>query len=146
MGMRPPPAADRVGTMPPTGPRAWIGCTPGPGSTILHDFSGGNVADQTLTEGPDRAPVELDRVIIRIAGDSGDGMQLTCDRITAASAGPAQAKPTQAAPCHVVTRGAFQATACQTVGIGAKPGAAYTRCGVQRIAQGASLLQHKAGP
>jgi 2-oxoglutarate ferredoxin oxidoreductase subunit alpha len=44
------------------------------------------VADQTLTEGPDRAPVELDRVIIRFAGDSGDGMQLTGDRFTAASA------------------------------------------------------------
>ena len=44
------------------------------------------MADQTLTEGPDRAPVELDRVIIRFAGDSGDGMQLTGDRFTAASA------------------------------------------------------------
>ena len=32
------------------------------------------------------APVELDRVIIRFAGDSGDGMQLTGDRFTSASA------------------------------------------------------------
>jgi 2-oxoglutarate ferredoxin oxidoreductase subunit alpha len=32
------------------------------------------------------AVVELDRVIIRFAGDSGDGMQLTGDRFTAASA------------------------------------------------------------
>jgi 2-oxoglutarate ferredoxin oxidoreductase subunit alpha len=31
-------------------------------------------------------PVELDRVIIRFAGDSGDGMQLTGDRFTSASA------------------------------------------------------------
>ncbi len=33
-----------------------------------------------------REPVELDRVIIRFAGDSGDGMQLTGDRFTSASA------------------------------------------------------------
>ncbi len=33
-----------------------------------------------------RDPVELDRVIIRFAGDSGDGMQLTGDRFTSASA------------------------------------------------------------
>lgn len=32
------------------------------------------------------APVELDRVIIRFAGDSGDGMQLAGDRLTDASA------------------------------------------------------------
>ena len=31
-------------------------------------------------------PTELDRVIIRFAGDSGDGMQLTGDRFTSASA------------------------------------------------------------
>jgi 2-oxoglutarate ferredoxin oxidoreductase subunit alpha len=35
---------------------------------------------------PGAAPVELDRVIIRFAGDSGDGMQLTGDRFTSASA------------------------------------------------------------
>ena len=34
----------------------------------------------------ERTPVELDRVIIRFAGDSGDGMQLTGDRFTSASA------------------------------------------------------------
>ena len=34
----------------------------------------------------DGAPVELDRVIIRFAGDSGDGMQLAGDRFTDASA------------------------------------------------------------
>src|SRR5438874_10694857 len=34
-----------------------------------------------------RLPVqELDRVVIRFAGDSGDGMQLTGDRFTSASA------------------------------------------------------------
>ena len=32
------------------------------------------------------APVELDRIILRFAGDSGDGMQLTGDRFTSASA------------------------------------------------------------
>ncbi len=34
----------------------------------------------------DHDPVELDRIIIRFAGDSGDGMQLTGDRFTSASA------------------------------------------------------------
>ena len=33
-----------------------------------------------------RAPEVVDRVIIRFAGDSGDGMQLTGDRFTASSA------------------------------------------------------------
>jgi 2-oxoglutarate ferredoxin oxidoreductase subunit alpha len=37
-------------------------------------------------ERPAAAAVELDRVIIRFAGDSGDGMQLTGDRFTSASA------------------------------------------------------------
>jgi 2-oxoglutarate ferredoxin oxidoreductase subunit alpha len=32
------------------------------------------------------SPVEIDRVIVRFAGDSGDGMQLTGDRFTSASA------------------------------------------------------------
>ena len=31
-------------------------------------------------------PIELDRVIVRFAGDSGDGMQLTGDRFSSASA------------------------------------------------------------
>jgi 2-oxoglutarate/2-oxoacid ferredoxin oxidoreductase subunit alpha len=35
---------------------------------------------------PVTRPVELDRVVIRFAGDSGDGMQLTGDRFTASSA------------------------------------------------------------
>src|SRR6478609_9681171 len=43
---------------------------------------GGNVAD--LAQSSD--PVEIDQVIIRFAGDSGDGMQLTGDRFTSASA------------------------------------------------------------
>ncbi len=34
----------------------------------------------------DRAPEQLDRVVIRFAGDSGDGMQLTGDRFTTSSA------------------------------------------------------------
>ena len=33
------------------------------------------------------APTEIDRVVIRFAGDSGDGMQLTGDRFTSVSAG-----------------------------------------------------------
>ena len=41
----------------------------------------------TETEVPQQKPVkELERVVIRFAGDSGDGMQLTGDRFTSASA------------------------------------------------------------
>ncbi len=40
----------------------------------------------TLHEGGERAVESIDRVIIRFAGDSGDGMQLTGDRFTSASA------------------------------------------------------------
>ena len=39
-----------------------------------------------MTEVAHNEPVELDQVIIRFAGDSGDGMQLTGDRFTSASA------------------------------------------------------------
>ncbi len=39
-----------------------------------------------ITDEPTADTVELDRVIIRFAGDSGDGMQLTGDRFTSASA------------------------------------------------------------
>src|SRR5438046_4479806 len=38
------------------------------------------------TAAREHAPVELDRAVIRFAGDSGDGMQLTGDRFTSASA------------------------------------------------------------
>ena len=38
------------------------------------------------TEAPTRKPEQLDRVVIRFAGDSGDGMQLTGDRFTDVSA------------------------------------------------------------
>jgi len=41
-----------------------------------------DTAEHTRTD----APTEIDRVIIRFAGDSGDGMQLTGDRFTNASA------------------------------------------------------------
>lgn len=41
-----------------------------------------DTVDRTRADGPE----ELDRVIIRFAGDSGDGMQLTGDRFTSASA------------------------------------------------------------
>jgi 2-oxoglutarate ferredoxin oxidoreductase subunit alpha len=40
----------------------------------------------STTADPPLAPETLDRVIIRFAGDSGDGMQLTGDRFTSASA------------------------------------------------------------
>jgi 2-oxoglutarate/2-oxoacid ferredoxin oxidoreductase subunit alpha len=42
----------------------------------------------TTTQGPPRSaePQQLDRVVIRFAGDSGDGMQLTGDRFTTSSA------------------------------------------------------------
>jgi 2-oxoglutarate ferredoxin oxidoreductase subunit alpha len=39
-----------------------------------------------VTDTASRAPESIDRVIIRFAGDSGDGMQLTGDRFTSASA------------------------------------------------------------
>ena len=38
------------------------------------------------TAAPPHAPQDLDRVVIRFAGDSGDGMQLTGDRFTSVSA------------------------------------------------------------
>src|SRR5438046_907512 len=38
------------------------------------------------TAAREHAPVELDRAVIRFAGDSGDGMQLTGDRFTTSSA------------------------------------------------------------
>src|SRR5918912_1627591 len=38
------------------------------------------------TQAPEHPLRELDRVIIRFAGDSGDGMQLTGDRFTSVSA------------------------------------------------------------
>ena len=40
----------------------------------------------STTADPTVVPETLDRVIIRFAGDSGDGMQLTGDRFTSASA------------------------------------------------------------
>ena len=40
----------------------------------------------TETRAADRPVQELERVVIRFAGDSGDGMQLTGDRFTSASA------------------------------------------------------------
>jgi len=39
-----------------------------------------------VTTRSDQAPEQLDRVVIRFAGDSGDGMQLTGDRFTTSSA------------------------------------------------------------
>ncbi len=39
-----------------------------------------------MATGTDQTPEQLDRVVIRFAGDSGDGMQLTGDRFTTSSA------------------------------------------------------------
>ena len=44
------------------------------------------MSDTAERSGQPAAPERLDRVIIRFAGDSGDGMQLTGDRFTSASA------------------------------------------------------------
>src|SRR5215213_9715872 len=44
------------------------------------------LSDTAEHTGVPSAPERLDRVIIRFAGDSGDGMQLTGDRFTSASA------------------------------------------------------------
>ncbi|MFV1999793.1 MAG: 2-oxoacid:acceptor oxidoreductase family protein, partial [Acidimicrobiia bacterium] len=43
------------------------------------------MSDETLTETP-HAPEQIDDVVIRFAGDSGDGMQLAGTQFTAASA------------------------------------------------------------
>src|SRR5579862_6751322 len=40
----------------------------------------------TDTEANERPVIDLDRAVIRFAGDSGDGMQLTGDRFTTSSA------------------------------------------------------------
>lgn len=61
------------------GALSWLPCSWG---RMVPTTRGGNVADLD----PNVNPVELDRVIIRFAGDSGDGMQLTGDRFTTASA------------------------------------------------------------
>jgi 2-oxoglutarate ferredoxin oxidoreductase subunit alpha len=45
-----------------------------------------HLSDTAERTGAPSAPERLDRVIIRFAGDSGDGMQLTGDRFTSASA------------------------------------------------------------
>lgn len=48
--------------------------------------AGANGGQLTKTEAAERTSQGLDRVVIRFAGDSGDGMQLTGDRFTSASA------------------------------------------------------------
>src|SRR3546814_17924539 len=47
---------------------------------------GDYMSDTAQRESAPSSPERLDRVIIRFAGDSGDGMQLTGDRFTSASA------------------------------------------------------------
>src|SRR5215472_10114756 len=39
-----------------------------------------------VAHGTEQKPQQLDRVVVRFAGDSGDGMQLTGDRFTSSSA------------------------------------------------------------
>src|SRR6188508_31094 len=46
----------------------------------------GTGSDMTFTDTTDREVVSRDRVVIRFAGDSGDGMQLTGDRFTSETA------------------------------------------------------------
>ncbi|MFB7510787.1 2-oxoglutarate ferredoxin oxidoreductase subunit alpha, partial [Streptomyces broussonetiae] len=46
----------------------------------------GNVAGEQRDTGDAKNVRRLDRVIIRFAGDSGDGMQLTGDRFTSETA------------------------------------------------------------
>ncbi len=48
--------------------------------------SGTDSKKKTEGENPDHATEKIDRVVIRFAGDSGDGMQLTGDRFTSVSA------------------------------------------------------------
>ena len=45
-----------------------------------------NETRQRVATGTEQTPEQLDRVVIRFAGDSGDGMQLTGDRFTTSSA------------------------------------------------------------
>ncbi len=64
---------------------AW---TPGPGCNMFEELreDGGDVTARTETAGS-RRPVEpIDQVVIRFAGDSGDGMQVTGDQFTSESA------------------------------------------------------------
>ncbi|MFB0627239.1 2-oxoglutarate ferredoxin oxidoreductase subunit alpha, partial [Streptomyces sp. AB3(2024)] len=53
------------------------------------DGAGGSIGEQRSEHAPDGTGKEIrrvDRVIIRFAGDSGDGMQLTGDRFTSETA------------------------------------------------------------
>src|SRR5438445_6589430 len=54
-----------------------------PTSTTQPQRRGGNSVSETIAPHPVR---DLDQVVIRFAGDSGDGMQLTGDRFTTSSA------------------------------------------------------------
>ncbi len=53
------------------------------GQTVIHEIEGTDVTD---TASVSSGATSLDHIIIRFAGDSGDGMQLTGDRFTSASA------------------------------------------------------------
>ena len=67
---------------------------PGERGALASDPSGDRTAvergrhetGEPVTTGIDSTPEALDRVVIRFAGDSGDGMQLTGDRFTTSSA------------------------------------------------------------
>src|SRR4051812_11596316 len=72
--------------------RRWPDPHPTAGHTHV-TWAGGGKGHMTGTEAPSSAPgglvksvVELDRVVIRLAGDSGDGMQLTGNRFTSETA------------------------------------------------------------
>ncbi|MFD5126179.1 2-oxoglutarate ferredoxin oxidoreductase subunit alpha, partial [Streptomyces sp. NPDC058385] len=76
------PARAEPGRAAPGPPRA-----ASPGHRADHDRTGAAEAARGADRGPAvKEILRLDRVIIRFAGDSGDGMQLTGDRFTSETA------------------------------------------------------------
>ncbi|MEV7871746.1 hypothetical protein AB0P17_37870, partial [Streptomyces sp. NPDC088124] len=60
--------------------------TSDPGPSGDHPDGTARPARAHVIRGPEKAIRRLERVIIRFAGDSGDGMQLTGDRFTSETA------------------------------------------------------------
>jgi 2-oxoglutarate/2-oxoacid ferredoxin oxidoreductase subunit alpha len=63
---------------------AATGGSPGPSGPIRADTK--SEVRERVASGTKQVPAQLDQVIVRFAGDSGDGMQLTGDRFTTSSA------------------------------------------------------------
>jgi 2-oxoglutarate ferredoxin oxidoreductase subunit alpha len=55
-------------------------------STTQHPVNGDGAASEPIPTGDGRSQVTLTGAVIRFAGDSGDGMQLTGDRFTSQTA------------------------------------------------------------